>query len=204
MVAAAKRSWSGRLRPVQALPVREAVVAAWRQTGGSPEVDEYFGRALDDLDALTAAPVEKGFVMAFMDFVEAVSDHLASSEKVPRPLVAVRLWLRCIGRLDPETNEILATRQELANSLGVSARDVSRVMSELVRIEAVRRETGRVGQARGAGVVRYFLNERAANHLPKGQREARMAAAAVIKVEFGKVPPSERRPRGRTFVPVLL
>lgn len=195
---------SNRLRPDQSAPVREAVVSAWHQSGGLPEVDAIFGRALDELDALTAPAIEKGFVMAFMEFVEAVSDHLASPGVSARPLVAVRLWLRCIGRLDIETNEILATRQELAASVGVSARDVSRVMSELVRINAVRREVSREGKSRGAGVVRFFLNERVANHLPKGRREAAVAAAPALTVVVGGIPPSERRPRARSFLrPVL-
>lgn len=142
--------------------------------------------------------------MAFMEFVEAVSDHLASSKVSRRPLVAVRLWLRCIGRLDEETNEILVTRQELADSLGVPASEVSRVMSELVRIDAVRRITARTGQARGAGVVRYFLNERVANHLPDGLRQDAIASAPHLKVLPGGLPPGERRERAAlASVPVL-
>lgn len=204
VVANRFRRRPGRLRADQAAPVREAMLMAWRSTGGAQEVDEFFGSQLDFLDGLTAPPVEKGFVMAFMQFVEAVSDHLSSSENISRPLVAVRLWLRCIGRLDRVTNEILATRNELAASLGVPAREVSRVMSELVRIDAVRRETGRAGAARGAGVVRYFLNERVANHFPEPERSAKMGSAPVIKLAVDNVPPSERRPRARSFVlPVL-
>lgn len=192
-----------RLRPDQGALVREAVVDAWNKLPASPAVDDWFGRALDDVDSVTAVPVRKGFVMAFMDFVEAVSDHLASSSVSARPLVAVRLWLRCIGRLDEKTNEILATRQELAESLGVSARDVSRVMAELVRIDAVRREVARTGRARGAGVVRYFLNERVATHYPEGKREAAQARAPHLKLLDGGLP-GERRSRARAVCwPVL-
>lgn len=182
-----------RLRPDQGAGVREVVVDAWRRAPASPAVDDWFSRALDDLDGVTAVPVERGFVMAFMDFVEAVSDHLAS--KSARPLVAVRLWLRCIGRLDEKTNEIVATREELAVSLAVSARDVSRVMAELVRIDAVRREVDRAGKARGARVARYFLNERVANHFAEGKREAAMARAPHLKLVDGGLPPTEQRSR---------
>lgn len=193
-----------RLRPDQGVAVREELAAAWRKVGAAPAVDDFFCRALDDLDSVTAVPVEKGFVMAFMDFVEAVSDHLASSGVSRRPLLAVRLWLRCIGRLDVETNQILATRQELADSLAMPVSEVSRVMSELVRIQAVRRESERAGKARGAGVVRYFLNERAANHYPQGKREAAMARAPKLTLVAGGGSPGERRSRAPSFVSAVV
>lgn len=201
---ARRRPQDRRCAPAQAEVVRHELVAAWQRTGGSPAVDAFFGQTLDRLSSLTAPPVEKVFVMAFMEFVEAVSDHLAGPAKLRRPLVAVRVWLRCIGRLDRVTNEILYTRRELAASLGVPDSEVSRVMSELVRIEAVRRVTDRQGQARGAGVVRYFLNERVGNHLPDGVRQDAMAAAPHLKVVVGGLPPTEQRSRAPAFVPELL
>lgn len=187
-----------RLRPDQGDGTRRALVKAWQDAPSGHAVDAFFEGALDNLDQVTATPVQRGFVMAFMDFVEAVSDHLSSPKVSRRPLMAVRLWLRCIGRLDEKTNVILATRQELADSLGMPASEVSRTMSELVRIKAVIRETSRAGAPRGSGVVRYKLNERVANHFGEGKREAAMARAPMLTLVHGGVSalPSERRSRG--------
>lgn len=197
---------SDRLTPQQGAEVRRMLVEAWQRAPSAEAVDDCFGRLFDHVDGVTASPVQKGFVMAFMDFVEAVSDHLSSSKVSRRPLLAVRLWLRCIGRLDPVTNEILATRQELADSLGMPASEVSRVMSELVRIKAVRRDTSRAGRPRGAAVARYILNERVANHYGEGKREAAMARAPMLTLVHGGVSvlPSERRSRAPSLsLPVL-
>lgn len=191
---------SDRLRPAQGAATRQALVKAWQEAPVAPAVDAFFEGALDRLDAVTATPVQRGFVMAFMDFVEAVSDHLSSPKVSKRPLMAVRLWLRCLGRLDPLSNEILAGRDELARSLGIPAREVSRIMAELVRIKAVIREERRKGAPRGAGVVRYRLNERVANHYGEGKREAAMARAPMLTLVYGGVP-GERR--SRAVVPAM-
>lgn len=195
---------SDRLTPQQGAEVRQRLVEAWRSASAAEAITDCFERLFDHVDAVTASPVQKGFVMAFMDFVEAVSDHLASSTVSRRPLLAVRLWLRCIGRLDPATNEILATRQELADSLGMPVAEVSRVMSELVRIKAVSRVTWRTGRPRGAGVVRYILNERVANHYGEGKRDAAMARAPVLVLHQGGASSTERRSRARVSFGVVL
>lgn len=195
---------SDRLRPDQGDEVRRALVDAWQKAPDGEAVDEFFRGELDRLDGVISSPVERRFVMAFMDFVEAVTDHLSSPNVSRRPLMAVRLWLRCIGRLDEETNEILASRQELADSLGMPASEVSRVMSELVRIQAIERLTCRAGRPRGAGVVRYKLNERVANHYGDGKRQAAIARAPMLTLVHGGVSSSERRSRFvGPVVPVL-
>jgi hypothetical protein len=196
---------SDRLTPDQGSKVRQSLVSAWQQAPDGEAVDEFFEASFDRLDGVTASPVQRGFVMAFMDFVEAVSDHLSSPNVSRRPLMAVRLWLRCIGRLDDKTNEILASRQELAESLDIPASEVSRVMSELVRINAIERLTTRAGRPRGAGVVRYKLNERVANHYGEGKREAAMARAPMLSLVHGGLSSTERRSRApSSFLPVPL
>jgi predicted RecA/RadA family phage recombinase len=195
-----------RLRPDQSSEVRKVLVTAWQAAPAGEAVEAFFEGAFASLDASTSTPVQKGFVMAYMDFVEAVSDHLASSKVSRRPLMAVRLWLRCIGRLDPKTNIIQASRQELADSLGMPASEVSRTMAELVRIQAVIRVSSRAGVPRGSSVVRYKLNEAAANHYgERDGRDARVAAAPrLILLDGGASSSTERRSRARSFQPVPL
>lgn len=190
-----------RLRPVQGEAVRKALVKAWNEVPPSQAVDAIFEEALDRVDHVTANPVQRGFVMAFMDFVQAVSDHLSDPKVSRRPLMAVRLWLRCIGSLDENSNEIKATRQELADSLGVAPREVSRTMAELVRINAVIREEARGGAPRGASVVRYRLNERAATHATHAARDAAILRAPVLKLVQGGLDPTQRR--SRAVLPAL-
>ena len=64
-----------------------------------------------------------------------------------------------------DTGEIMATRQELAERVGMEPRDLSSTMTELASINAIRR----VKEGRE---VRYFLNPNIATHLPTASARA--------------------------------
>jgi CRP-like cAMP-binding protein len=76
-----------------------------------------------------------------------------------RPLAAGNLWAHLFEVIRNDTGEVMASRSDLADYLGVEPYHVSRIMSELASINAIRRERN------GRG-VRYFMNSNVATHLP--------------------------------------
>lgn len=132
-----------------------------------------------------------------------VSEHLASSSRVPRPLVAVRLWALLPSYVDGWTGLVLASRSELAQRLGVAPEDVSRITSELVRVGALIRERVKVPGQQGPGVVRFRFSPRIATRLPHGTRDAAQAAAPPLLVAGTDVPGSRRAFRRPCVVEAL-
>lgn len=127
-------------------------------------------------DGLRAqAPNDWTFVMLSPAQNSAVVGWLSQNSK--RPMTAVRLWLHLFEVIRSDTGEILKTREELAQWLGVLPRDLSSLMSELASINAVRREK----QGRE---VRYFMNANIATHLPgpAARKAAREADGPLLHV----------------------
>lgn len=105
-----------------------------------------------------------------------------------RPIVAMQLWALCFEHLDEETGEIHHSREEIAKSVGIDAEDVSRIMSELVKMGAIIRRRERIAGLRGPGLVRYFMNPRVATHLAGTARDLAQAEAPnlLTLLEGGK------------------
>lgn len=80
-----------------------------------------------------------------------------------RPHKAQELWATLLEYLRMDTGEIMATRQELAERVGETPQNLSRIMTELASINAVRREK----EGRN---VRYFLNPHIATHIPNASK----------------------------------
>jgi len=100
-----------------------------------------------------------------------------------RPHKAVELWATILEHLRIDTGEVMATRQELAERVGMEPRTLSETMTEFVSINAIRRE--KQGRA-----VRYFLNPTIATHLPSASKRAaaREEAGPLLRLmEGGKV-----------------
>lgn len=135
---------------------------------------EPVSRIVAAIDHQTAADRGWTFAMVSPDQNAAVVSWLA--ENSSRPIVAVRLWAALFRHLRHDTAEIVATRQELAESAGISANDVSRVMGELTRINAVVKEraTGRS--------VRYSLNPNVATKLSGPQRDVAQRTAGPLRL----------------------
>ena len=109
-----------------------------------------------------------------------VIDWLQSNSK--RPHKVVMLWARLLQHLCMDTGEILATRQELAERVDMTSRDLSSTMTELALINAIRREK----EGRN---VKYFLNPNIATHLPnaaKRKAERDRAGSLLQLMEGGK------------------
>ena len=118
------------------------------------------------------------FVMLSPAQNDAVVEWLSDQSK--RPHVAVRLWSHLFTCMRMDTGEILKSRQELADRLGVLPRDLSSLMTELASINAVRRE-------KHGREVRYFMNSTIATHLPshEARAKAREADGPVLTVVQG-------------------
>ncbi len=104
------------------------------------------------------------FVMLSPAQNDAVVEWLSDQSK--RPQAAVRLWSHLFTCMRMDTGEILKSREELADRLGILPRDLSSLMTELASINAVRREK------RGRE-VRYFMNSTIATHLPSPEARAK-------------------------------
>lgn len=118
------------------------------------------------------------FVMLGPKENAAVVRWLSRNSK--RPMKAMELWAALLEKLDMDTGEIMATRQELAQRVGMEARDLSKTMTELASINAIRRE-------KDGRTVRYFLNPNIATHMPGAakRKAARDEAGPLLKLLNG-------------------
>jgi DNA-binding transcriptional ArsR family regulator len=92
-----------------------------------------------------------------------------------RKLRAIELFTRLFSVLPPDSNEVTATREELAKIVGITPRAVSEIMGELEEIGAVyRRRHGRE--------VRYFVNPSLGTHLTGAVRDKAQAEAPKLRL----------------------
>jgi hypothetical protein len=148
------------------------------------EVPEDVRRHRAELEQEAAAEDGETFVMISIKQFDAVNDQLAGNSATP--VVAMRLWAKIIGLLDKSTGEILAARAELAELVGTTPQEISRIMSELVRMNAIIRE-----RRPANGPVRYFLNPRVGTHLAKEVRK--LAQRDAPKLELVPVEKPKKR-----------
>jgi hypothetical protein len=110
--------------------------------------------------------------------VNAVLYHevlMRLTEVSRRPLLAVKLWSLLFSKLPPDSNEVQATREELATELHCQPAAVSEIMGELERLGAVYR------QREGRG-VRYSVNPILGTHLSGAARDKAQAAAPALRL----------------------
>ena len=109
-----------------------------------------------------------GFVLMGPIENAAVIDWLMTNSK--RRNDAVRLWSTLFTVIRWDTGEIVVERAELAEMLGISVQNISRIMGELASINAItKHKEGRR--------VRYFLHPKAGTRLSGRAREEGLAAA---------------------------
>lgn len=130
-------------------------------------------------EAAKTEPSEWTFVMISPQQNAAVVGWIAQNSK--RPIAATRLWAELFAHMRSDTGEILETRQQLADRIGILPRDLSSIMGELEKINAIRREK------RGRLVV-YYMNPNIATHLPAKARDAaqKRAGPLLVMMEGGK------------------
>lgn len=120
----------------------------------------------------TAAPCKWTFIMLSPQQNAAVVSYLSENSKRPRE--AVLLWAHLFTVMRMDTGEILMRRDELAETLNMTPANVSRIMSELTDINAIKRSRERVKGMKGPGMVRYFMSSQIATGV---HGEANRAAA---------------------------
>jgi CRP-like cAMP-binding protein len=176
------RTRRDRLRAEQAAELRALVQAQ----PGLPQ--RAVAEIVTAIDRETASQAPGwSFVLVNPDMNAAIIRWLAAHSR--RPLLAVQLWSEALRHLDWDTGEIRRTREQLAEAIGATPRDVSRVMTELEQedIGAISRRREPVAGMKGRGVVRYFVSPRAATHLTGAARDAAQAQAPIIPL----FPPAE-------------
>jgi hypothetical protein len=92
-----------------------------------------------------------------------------------RPLLAVKLWSLLFSKLPADSNEVMATREELARELGCRPSAISEIMGELEELGAVYRRR----EGRG---VRYLVHPLFGTHLSGAMRDHAQAAAPPLRL----------------------
>ena len=92
-----------------------------------------------------------------------------------RPLLAVQLWSLLFSKLPDDSNDVQATREELARELGCTPDNVSQIMRELEALGAVYRRKD--GQR-----VQYLVHPMFGTHLAGAARDKAQAEAPKLRV----------------------
>lgn len=122
--------------------------------------------AAEDLAAAYLADTRNAWTFVMISPAQNATVVRWLAENSKRPQAATLLWAHLFEVMRNDTGEILRTREELAERIGVDRDNLSRIMTELASINAVRREK------RGRE-VRYFMNSTIATHLPSSEARAK-------------------------------
>jgi hypothetical protein len=164
-----------RLREDEAAKVRQAVLALEAELPLPPRA---MGEIIAAIDRQTASTNGWTFVMLSPAENAHVVDWLAQNST--RPQLAMRLWAHLFLHLRRDTGEIVQTRDEIAEALGVHPEDVSRIMTELSGIGAVLRHRHRVRGMRGPGPIIYRMSPKIGTHLTGKARDEAQAKAPPL------------------------
>lgn len=187
-----------RLRRDEAAVFRQDIVRRIEDPSVSPQVVKAGERLLVELDRCSAASKRWEFAMISPVQFGAVIRHLRL-ESV-RPAVACDLWTMCFRFLVAETGEVLMNRKQFLAELGISSAELSRLLSELVKFEAMRRE-----RVPGTSGYRYFVNPNAGSmNTAPAVREREQAKWPALELVGGSGPPTERRSRAARLAPAVL
>lgn len=156
----------GKLTPEQAQDLRDTL-------------DEYRGRIPEDIFRKILKKIEENtaskriwrFIMTDPELNNYVVNYMLDHSK--RPNVALRFWSLCFCHMRTDTGEIMLTRQEIADKLGILSCHVSRVISEFEKIGAIIRE-------RKNGRAYYFVNAWVATHLTGEARDKAQNEAPLL------------------------
>ena len=134
------------------------------------ELPTHLRRAIFTLIDRAAASRNKWtFVMLSPEQNMLVVNHLLDNSRFPQ--LAVRLWALCFQHLRTDTGEIMLHRGQIAEIIGTSPQNVSRIMTELADFGAITRRRVRSAGMKGCGPVEYYMNPRVATHLGGLERD---------------------------------
>jgi len=145
------------------------------------------GEIVAAIDRRTAARHAWTFVMLSPEQNAFVVRELR--QRSSRKVMALALWGELFTVLDRRTNEIGATREELAVRIDATPNDVTRIMSELVRIGAIERRRVPTQGVRGKGRVVYAMNPNVATQLSGPAREEAQDASKrhLVALDGGRI-----------------
>ncbi|WP_252348438.1 hypothetical protein, partial [Gluconobacter sp. P1D12_c] len=135
-----------RLREDQAEQVRQAVLRFL----DSPDFDhDALGRVMVTVQRITtpAPGTTEPFVMIRPAQNRAVTLWLMKNSK--RPMKAVDVWTILFVLLFPLTGQMMLTREEIAEKVGIRVNEVTAIMNELVKFGAIFSERETVAGMRG-------------------------------------------------------
>ena len=133
--------------------------------------DEQITPIIACIDGQTASQNGWSFVMLSPYQNNAVVTWLRQHSK--RRTEAMALWSECFTAMRNDTGEICLTRAELADRVGISNQNTSRIMTELENIGAITRK-------RDGRRVRYFMNPNVGTHLTGRARDKAQAHAPQL------------------------
>ena len=162
------RSQRDQLKGYEQERLRQLVLD-FAEDGGVSEAA--IGPIVSAIDNQTASSKGWAFVMIGPNENRAVVNWLTTSSR--RPISAVRVWAECFTGLRMDTGEIVISRDELAERVGIAVCNVSAIMSELESIGAI----SRVRSGRG---VRYFMNPNVGTCLKGRSRDVAQATAVQL------------------------
>ena len=114
------------------------------------------------------APAET-FIMLKAAQNAAVVQWLGTNSR--RPAKAMMVWGTLFEHLYPHTGQIMLTREEIAEKVGIRPTEVSAIMGELAKCHAIFTERRRVEGVRGPGQVTYFMNKHVAEYGSRASEE---------------------------------
>ena len=114
------------------------------------------------------APAET-FIMLKPAQNAAVIQWLGTNSR--RPAKAMMVWGTLFEHLYPHTGQIMLTREEIAEKVGIRPTEVSAIMGELAKCHAIFTERRRVEGVRGPGQVVYFMNKHVAEYGSRASEE---------------------------------
>jgi hypothetical protein len=105
-----------------------------------------------------------------------------------RPHQVRHLFDLVLTHLEWNTGLVILTREELAEKIGASPGDVSRMMGTLERIGVIIRERVKMEGMRGRGIARYRINPHVAWHgaLDPRQEQAKQIPLPLTTIVGGK------------------
>src|SRR3954454_20550819 len=168
------RTKADRLRAETAAQLRQLVL----EYPGLPEHPR--GAIVAAIDRETASEAGWTFVMLSPEQNAAVMRWLRQHSE--RPVVALALWGELFTALRRDTGEVMLTRDELAERVGATPGEVSRIMHELAKIGAVAVHRERVAGMRGPGRAVYLMNPNVGTHLAGGARDKAQAEAPRLQL----------------------
>lgn len=126
-----------------------------------------------------ASPWPGGFSMVSLEWIGRAWKAIDALKGKDRPKDVRRAFDAVLLNLSPDTGEVLLSRDELAEAMGVSPDKASAAMSVLVRLGLVQREYLPVEGMRGRGMVRYAINAHVAWNGSLRERQLKAAQQSL-------------------------